>query len=429
MFERLTTRLGRIGAGAAALLLAGTACAQAEVVLDVLYTTPGTFNALQQELAKRFTEAHPDIKVKFRNPVAGYEEAAQQILRDQITGRLPDVAFNGINQIGLFVDRGLGVPLDGFVAQDGGLAKLGYYPTLADLGKWKGKLYGLTFAVSTPVLYVNADLLAKAGLDAAALPKTWPELIAAGKAVEAKAGAPVTGFYYQWEQTGNWLFQSLVTSKGGHMLQPNGCSIAFNDDKGMWALKTLESFGASGMPNLALGQARQSFVVGSIAILADSTSYVAAADRQIAGKFAFKTLAFPLAAADGKLPAGGNVAMVFSKDAEHQKAAWEFVKFVTGPLGQTLMANYTGYMPGNEIAVQQPDLLGAFYAKNPNHMTSIQQLPVLTEWASFPGDNSLKIIEVIKSHTESLVTGKRTAEQVMPDLVRDVNALLPKCSG
>ena len=50
-----------------------------------------------------FTEAHPDIKVKFRNPVASYEEAAQQILRDQITGRLPDVAFNGINQIGLFV--------------------------------------------------------------------------------------------------------------------------------------------------------------------------------------------------------------------------------------------------------------------------------------------------------------------------------------
>ncbi len=62
-------------------------------------------------------------------------------------------------------------------------------------------------------------------------------------------------------------------------------------------------------------------------------------------------------------------------------------------------------------------------------MTSIQQLPLLTDWASFPGDNSLKIIEVIKNHTESLVTSKRTAEQVMPDLVRDVNALLPKCSG
>jgi multiple sugar transport system substrate-binding protein len=93
------------------------------------------------------------------------------------------------------------------------------------------------------------------------------------------------------------------------------------------------------------------------------------------------------------------------------------------------MVNSTGYMPGNEIAVKTPDLLGAFYAKSPNHLTSIQQLPLLTEWASFPGDNSLKIIEVIKHHIESLVTAKRTAEQVMPELVKDVSNLLPKCGG
>jgi multiple sugar transport system substrate-binding protein len=427
MFNRMTV------AGAAVLLAIAANPAQAEITLDVLYTTPGTFNALHQELAKRFTEAHPDIKVKFRNPAAGYEEAAQQILRDQITGRLPDVAFNGINQIGLFVDRGLGTPLDTFAAQDGGLAKLGYYPTLAALGTWKGKLYGLPFAVSTPVLYVNTDLLKKAGIDVAALPKngpeSWPELLATGKMIEANASTSVTGFYYQWEQTGNWLFQSLVTSRGGRILKPDGCSVAFDDDKGMWALKTLEAFGKSGMPNLALGQARQSFVAGNIGILADSTSYVAAAERQIASRFSFKTIVFPLAATDGKLPAGGNVAMVFARDAERQKAAWEYVKFVTGPVGQTLMVNTTGYMPGNEVAVKRPEMLGDFYVKNPNHTTSIQQLPVLTEWASFPGDNSLKIIEVIKNHTESLVTGKRAAEQTMPALVRDVTTLLPKCGG
>ena len=428
MIDQFSTRLAPMLAGAVALVAIGAVPARAEVTLDVLYTTPGTFNALHQELARRFTEANPDIKVKFRNPVAGYEEAAQQILRDQITGRLPDVAFNGINQIGLFVDRGLGAPLDGLATADGGLAELGYYPTLAELGRYKGKLYGLPFAVSTPVLYVNADLLAKAGTDVSAL-KSWPELVTLGKTIEAKAGTPTTGFYYQWEQTGNWLFQSLVTSKGGRILKADGCSIAFDDASGMWALKTLEAFGKSGMPNLGLGQARQSFVAGSIAILADSTSYVAAAERQIGGRFQFRTVAFPLAAADGRLPAGGNVAMVFAKDAERQKAAWKYVRFVTGPVGQTAMVNLTGYMPGNEIAVKTPDLLGAFYAKSPNHLTSIQQLPLLTEWASFPGDNSLKIIEVIKHHIESLVTAKRTAEQVMPDLVKDVSGLLPKCGG
>jgi multiple sugar transport system substrate-binding protein len=429
MLDILLPRPGLRFAGAAFLAAFAVTPAQAEVTLDVLYTTPGTFNALQQELAKRFTETRPDIKVKFRNPAAEYEEGAQQILRDQITGHLPDVAFNGINQIGLFVDRGLGAPLDAFVAADGGLDKLGYYPTLATLGRWKGKLYGLPFAVSTPVLYVNADLVRKAGLDPAALPKTWPELIAAGQKIQAGAETRATGFYYQWDQTGNWLLQSLVTSRAGHMLKPDGCTVAFDDDAGMWALKTLESFGKSGMPNFGINQARQSFVAGSVAILVDSTSYVAAADRQIGHRFDFNTVAFPLSAPEGKLPAGGNVAMIFAKDAERQKAAWEYVKFVTGPIGQTLMVNHTGYMPGNQIAVKSPDLLGSFYAKNPNHMTSIQQLPVLTDWKSFPGGNSLKIIEVIKNHTESLVTGKHSAEEVMPNLVRDVNSLMPKCGG
>jgi multiple sugar transport system substrate-binding protein len=410
-----------------AIILSGITAAHADdkITLDVLYTTPGTFNSLQKELAKRFTETHPDIEIKFRNPVKGYEEAAQEILRGQITHSMPDVAFNGINQIGLFVDRGIGAPLDTYIKKEGGLDKLGYYPTLAKLGTWKGKQYGLPFAVSTPVLYVNTDLVKATGGNPDRLPGTWPDLIKLGKAIESHSKSPVTGLYYQWEQTGNWLFQTLITSKGGHMLQPDSCKIGFNSDAGKWALQTLESFGKSGMPNLALGQARQSFVSGTIGIMADSTSYVAAAEKQINGTFGFKTMPFPLAAAQGRLPAGGNVAMVLSTDTKRQAAAWEYVKFVTGPEGQTAMANLTGYMPGNKIAVEKADLLGNFYASHPNHTTSLKQVPVLGEWASFPGENSLKIIEVIKDHTEALVTARDNAADTMPKLVQDVNALMP----
>ena len=85
--------------------------------------------------------------------------------------------------------------------------------------------------------------------------------------------------------------------------------------------------------------------------------------------------------------------------------------------------------PVVEIAVRAPELLGRFYDGNHNHKTSIAQLPVLTEWAAFPGENSLKIIEVVKSHTEALVTGRRKAEDVMPDLSKDIRALLPTCKS
>jgi multiple sugar transport system substrate-binding protein len=79
--------------------------------------------------------------------------------------------------------------------------------------------------------------------------------------------------------------------------------------------------------------------------------------------------------------------------------------------------------------VNKSEMLGDFYDKNPNHKTSIGQLPILTEWASFPGDNSLKIIEVIKTNTEYLITRRQTAEETMPILVKEVVALLPPCAS
>ncbi len=49
----------------------------------------------------------------------------------------------------------------------------------------------------------------------------------------------------------------------------------------------------------------------------------------------------------------------------------------------------------------------------------------------FPGDNSLKVIEVIKSPTEGLVTGRRTAEEtVLPSSRKGRDgALLPVCAS
>ncbi len=76
--------------------------------------------------------------------------------------------------------------------------------------------------------------------------------------------------------------------------------------------------------------------------------------------------------------------MMFATDPVRQRAAWEYVKFVTGPVGQTQMVKLTGYAcPRNEIAVKEPEMLCGFYERSPNHRTSIAQLPVLTEWTAF----------------------------------------------
>ena len=410
----------------ASLSVAGVA--HAEVTLEVAYSNAAVFKAVQESIAARFMAQHPEIKIKFRNPASSYEELAQQLMRDKIVNALPDVAFNGINQLGLFVGQELPVALDAYAQADGGMEKLGYQSALAALGKKDGKQYGVPFGVSMPLVYVNTDLLAKAGQDTSTL-TSWPEILAAGKAIDLQVGKMTSGFYFDWEQTGNWLFQALVTSNGGKMLADNQCDIAFDDAHGMAALKILESFHKGGMKNLGQAEGRQAFISGNVGIWVSSSGFAATAEKMTSDKFKLKTLVFPVGKQNPRLPGGGAMAMVLSTDQARQKAAWEYVKFATGGEGQTIMAQGTGYMPVNEAAVNTPALMGDFYKKFPNQATVLKQLPLLTEWVSYPGSNSLKIIEVIKSYTEGLIAGTRTAEQTMPVLVKDVRALLPKCSA
>jgi multiple sugar transport system substrate-binding protein len=405
------------------LSLIGNLAHAADTTIEVLYafdrTTAGTHNEIKAE----FEKENPGLKIDFLAPAQNYEDAAQKLLRGALINDLPDVAFQGQNLIRSLVDRDIAVPLDPFIAADGGAQKLGYDAGMLRIGALKGRQYAIPFSVSTPIICVNVDLLKAAGVDPDRFPDNWKDIIALGKRLDEPASG-VTGFYFQWDITGNWMFQVLVFSNGGKMLSDDEKVVAFDQPPGMTALQTFESFAKAGMPDLPQAQSRAAFAAGKIAIFADSSSNLGKATAAIGEKFQFRTYPFPLPAADGLLPAGGNGAMMLTKDTEKQKAAWKYIEFATGPIGQTIMARHTGYLPSNNIAISTPDLLGKFYADQPNYQTNIKQIPVLTGWYAFPGPNGLKIIDVIKDHLEAVVMGKRIAAETMPAMAKDVQGLL-----
>lgn len=391
--------------------------------LQILYAFDRTTAQAHLEIKERFEKENPGITVEFLAAAQNYEDASQNVIRSAMIGDLPDVTFQGLNLVRGLVDRDIAVPLDPFIARDGGADKLGYDAGMLRAGGVNGKTFGIPFAVSTPIIYVNADLVRATGVDIDAFPTRWEDIVALGKKIEDPA-RNIIGFYCQWDITGNWMFQSLLFANGGRMTSPDEKSIAFDQPSGMAALTTLELFAKAKMPNLPSSQARPAFIAGKIGILADSSSNLGAAARQIGKSFELRTLRFPLGAADGRLPAGGNLAVMLSKDPEKQDAAWKYIRFATGPVGQTIMARHTGYLPSNSIAINTPELLGDFYKANTVFQASIAQVPLLTSWYAFPGPNAVKIIDVIKRHTEAVVTGKKTAAETMPAMTADVRRLM-----
>ena len=133
----------------------------------------------------------------------------------------------------------------------------------------------------------------------------------------------------------------------------------------------------------------------------------------------------PVPAPDGRLPVGGNAAMMFATEPERQQAAWDYILFATGPVGQTIMVQETGYVPVNTLPVDDPAYLAAFYSDNPQYRIPVEQMPVMSNWYAFPGENSVRITEIIRDAMQDVVTLREQPDTAMDRLVAEVEALLP----
>jgi len=410
---------------AAMTLAVFPAAAQTEIVIQYPYGE--LFNTTHEQIREAFEKTNPDIKVTFRAPYDSYEDGTQKVLREAITDQMPDITFQGLNRVRIFVDRGIAQPLDGFIAADPELEADGFHKAMYDIGTQNGQVYALPFAISLPIMYVNLDLVRAAGADPELLPTTWAEVIDLARKIKA-VGDDINGVTYAWDITGNWLWQAPVFARGGTMLSEDESKVAFDGEEGRFAINMIADLVTeAGMPNLTQPDMRSAFAAGKTGLHFTSTSDLAKVTSMVDGKFDLKTFTFPdVVPGTGRLPAGGNVGIILTKDAEKQKAAWEVMKFWHGAEGAAIMARTTGYMPPNKKA--NDVYLKDFYTDNPNNYTAVSQVALLTKWYAFPGENGLKITDVIKDHLNSIITGARAQEPeaVLADMTADVQKLLPK---
>jgi multiple sugar transport system substrate-binding protein len=413
-------------AGTVATGIAAPAIAQGTTEITVQYAIPDLFKEVHEEIAKQFMAATPSIKVKFLAPAKEYEDATQQVLRAAVTGNLPDVSYQGLNRQRIFADRNLAIPLDPLIKAEKDWASKGYDGSLLTLGYVKGQPYGMGFSLSTPIIYFNADLVKKAGVDPASFPKTWDGIFELARKID-KPSDKIYGFHFDWDITGNWMWQALTFSHGGTMLTGDERQVAFGDEPGQKSIALLRRMVSEGtMRDVSQATALQDFVSGRLGIWGHSTSRLGGVTKQVQGVFDLRTSTFPLGAGEkSRLPSGGNAGLIHAKDPAKQKAAWEYLKFATGPVGATIMVKGTGYFPANALPAKDPKMLGEFYEKNPNHRTAIGQLPIMTAWYAFPGDNGLKITDVIKDHLQSVVNKSGDPQAVLKKMVTDTQALLP----
>jgi multiple sugar transport system substrate-binding protein len=417
-------KLSALAAFAVSFVLLPVIAIAEPISIQVSYSS-GAYSGVLMESKRAFETRHPDIKISYRGPVLNtYEELLQATLRSAAIGDLPDISLEGNLNVGILADRGIPIALDGLIAGEAPWRDLGYSPSIQEVGQIGGKTYALAYATSVPTIYVNLDLLKKAGVDTANLPSDWKALSEAASKVQ-KLGGGVVGGLFDYHSAGNWTFQALITSQGGEILTPDGTGIAFNSPQGLRALEILRTFGAAGTVDMTQPQMLQAFAAGTVGIFASFSAAIGQIEQQIAGKFQMKAVPWPILSENGRVPAGGRTVMIYAKDPSKQKAAWEYVKFLTGAVGQTILVKGVGAVPVNQRAVDDPNLLGKFYDEHPNQKPALEAVPRLTKWLSYPGANSVKVSEIIRDQLRRVLIRQDDAPVVMADIVKQISPLLP----
>lgn len=421
--KRIMTAVG-LAAG-----IAAPALAQQTITLDVFYCYP-SFARFHEPLANEFMKKNPQIKIQFRAPSASYDEGHQVILRSAITNQLPDVYYAGYHLLGEMArtleKRGQINDLAPFLkTEPANYASANFAPRMMSLSQVDGKQYGLAFNASSPIMYFNTDLVKRAGGDPKNMPDTWDGLIKLAAKIKT-LGNDVSGVSYDvhaWPD--DWLFQGMIYQLGGKLVEPGAKKAGFNNESGLQALKTMRRFVTEGgMQLVDWDQSRQAFGAGKTGILFTTPAHLKTVTDLVGGKFEWGTARFPIDnKAQGGVPTGGNAVVMLAKDAAKQKAAWEFIKYVTSPEAQKVVVEMTGYLPTNQRAMGK-EFLGPFYDQNPNFRTATTQIERSLPWGGYPGGQSVRIWRAQRDVVASVMRGEKTPEQALPDLVKATEALM-----
>ena len=431
----ITRRAGSAALAATAMLglAASTVSAKAEPVeLIVQYTQSQIFGGVFDALKTEFEARNPDVTVTFRGAHNTYGDNVQALLREAVVGDLPHVNYLGLSYLPTIADRGLAVDLAPLMEKDGEtFEENGWTESLQSVGRYDGRQLALPFAISMSLTYYNADLVRRVGGDPDNMPTDWDGIIElAGKIDDL--GLDHAGMYlpYSANWYGAWYFQGTLFSNGGEMMQPGNSKVSISDDPAWRTAMGLYGRMAEEGGMMAVGDQaqRQQFIAGRMGFVIDSISRLYNFEQSIGDRFDFRTAPHPMGARDGRLPTGGNLAMITTAaeaDPAVLDAAWRWLRFSTGPFGTTQVIKLVGYTPVNTLALDDPKLLQGYFDTRPNHRTAVDQIAVVRDWFQFPGENGLKIDTVIGEHLEGVVDGSLTPEEALTSLEAEINSLLP----
>lgn len=242
-----------------------------------------------------------------------------------------------------------------------------------------GKMIGMPFNSSTPIMYFNADALATAGVEA---PKTWEEFASVtAPALKAAGYIPLSQSHLPWIFTENFHSRHnlpFATNNNGY--DGIDTQILVNNDAIKSHFQALADWKEAGLfewYGTGWGDNAKPFEEGKVAMWLGSSGSFGGLVKKDLG-FEFSATMLPYWEGITKEPTqtfigGAALFAMAGHDAAENKATAEFFRFLTSSDTQYFWHQATGYVPITEAAYAAAQADG-HYDRFPAAEVGIQQL-------------------------------------------------------
>ncbi|UCG23975.1 MAG: ABC transporter substrate-binding protein [Chloroflexota bacterium] len=346
------------------------------ITIEFWHAMASDLGEVVDELAGRFNESQDEIQVNVTYQ-GTYDETYNALLAAFESGTEPNITQNFDLASQTMFDTGRLVPAHELMTADNYDSDI-FVPAVRDYYSDDTGMVAMAFNSSTPIVYYNAQMFEDAGIGEPNPEWTFSEFLEACDALQESG----VEFCVTLGQVG-WYFEQILANSGGlYFDNDNGrtdraTETIFNEGQGVEVFEFLTNLYAEGYaPNLGntWTDTDSTFLAEQAAMLFDSTA--GAPSLQEAAEFEIKTNFIPHSDSsdrNGVVIGGAALWLIDSGDAEQDKAAWEFMKFMAEQDQQITWHTGTGYFPVRTDLADNAEL-NQFWDENPNLRTAIEQL-------------------------------------------------------
>jgi sn-glycerol 3-phosphate transport system substrate-binding protein len=433
-------RRSLLAAATLALTMAASLSAEAKTQVSWWHAMTGANNEVVEKIAKDFNASQQDYELV---PVfkGTYPETLNAGIAAFRAGQPPDIMQVFDVGTGVMMNAEGAIKPVTEVLTEAGLSfdKSQYLPGIvAYYSRPDGTMLSFPYNSSSPILYFNKDIFAKAGLDADNPPKTWNEVWDAAKKIKASGAAPCgyTSTWLTWIHTENfaaWNNTPFATKENG--LAGQDAELEINKPLFVNHFQALADLAKDGTFKYGgrTSEAKQIFLAGECGIFTESSGGLG--DIVKSGmKFGIGQLPYDSdaqGAPQNTIPGGASLWVFAGKSAEQYKGVAQFFAYLSKTEVQTYLHQKSGYLPITLKAYEETKKSG-FYEQNPGRETPITQMMGKEPTANSKGVrliNLPQVRDIENEEFEKMLAGEQTAQQALDNAVKRGNEAIKQALG